>query len=309
MIGPRPFLETPVWAFAIRLYRRFQTSRLPVLAAALAFYAAFSLGPLLLLFGGWLGVFLQARPELALQYREALENVIAQVLPFTGEGTELVPSSFEVIVQQLNQGALARSLVSLLILLWASTGFFASLQLALEVIFEVEESRGFLRKRLVAALLVVIVALVIGAELVGGALVAPIDQLSAAVAQRLESLNIRLPPLPLPLGVAWAVLFRIALAVSTFTLCFRFLPRSGSDWGGALIGGAFSTSAIMVLRQALLLTLNVDRFNLIYGVITSLVILLLWLYLVLLLFLVGALLAAELSHSRRRHFREALEIQ
>lgn len=307
MTGPRPFLETPLWAFAARLYRRFQASRLPVLAAALAFYAAFSLGPLLLLFGGWLGVFLQARPELALQYREALGNLVTQVLPFTGEGTDLVPRSLEVIAQQLSQGALTRSLLSLLILLWASSGFFASLQLALEVIFEVEETRGFLRKRLVAVLLVLIVALVIGAELIGGALVVPIDRLAASIAQQFEALNIKLPPLPLPLGVAWAMLFRVALAVSTFTLCFRFLPRTGSDWTGALAGGVFSTGAILVLRQALLLTLNIDRFNLIYGVITSLVVLLLWLYLVLLLFLVGALLAAELSHLRGQRFEEAFE--
>lgn len=307
MTGPRPLVDHPLWLFAVRLYRRYQSSRLPVLAAALAFYAAFSLGPLLLLFGGWLGGFLQARPELALQYREALGNLVTQLLPFTSEGADLVPRSLEVIADQLSQGALLRSVASLLVLLWASTGFFASLQLALEVIFEVEESRGFLSKRLVAVLLVLLVALVIGAELVGGALVAPLDRLAAAVAERLEALNILLPPLPLPLGVAWAALSRVALAVTTFTLCFRFLPRSGSDWAGALLGAAFSTTAIMVLRQALLLTFNVDRFNLIYGVITSLVILLLWLYLMLLLFLVGALLAAERSHARRRRFGETLE--
>jgi membrane protein len=298
--GPRSLLAHPWAAFGVRLFRRYQGTRLPVLAAALAFYAAFSLGPLLLLFGGWLGGFLRTRPELAQQYREALINLVTQILPFTGEGVDLVPSSLEVIVQQLNQGALLRSLVSLGILLWASTGFFASLQLALEVIFEVSESRGFIRKRLVAVLLVLVVALVIGAELVGGALVAPLDRLAATLAEQLEALNIVLPPLPLPLGVAWAALFRAALAVTAFTLCFRFLPRSGADWTGALVGGLFSTTAIVVLRQALLLTLNVDRFNLIYGVITSLVILLLWLYLVLLLFLVGALLAAELSHTRRQ---------
>ncbi len=299
MSGLRSFIQATAWPLARRLYDRFQSTRIPVLAAALAFYAAFSLGPLLLLFGGWLGVVLQAQPDLAVQYRTALEDLVAQVLPFEENSGEMITQSFEAIVSQLSQGALARTVLSLLILLWASTGFFTSLQLALEVIFQVPESRSFWRKRLIAVVLVLVVALVIGVEVVGGALVSPLNRISEVLATQLEGLNIPLPPLPLPLGVALSGLLRLALAITAFTLCFRFLPRRGSDWVGALAGGAFSTAAILVMRQGLLITFNIDRFNLVYGVITSLVILLLWLYLALLLFLVGALLAAELSDTRR----------
>ena len=43
------------------------------------------------------------------------------------------------------------------------------------------------------------------------------------------------------------------------------------------------------------ITFNAERFNLVYGVITSLLAILLWLYLALLLALVGAVVAAEVS--------------
>src|SRR5690606_12473158 len=57
------------WGLLKRLYRRYNESRLQMLAAALAYYAAFSLGPLLLLLAGWLAVFLRNRPEIASEYR------------------------------------------------------------------------------------------------------------------------------------------------------------------------------------------------------------------------------------------------
>ena len=81
---------------------------------------------------------------------------------------------------------------------------------------------------------------------------------------------------------------------------WSFLPRRSSSWVGALSGALTSTLGIVVMRALLRVFFNAERFNLIYGVITSLVAILLWLYLALLLTLVGAALAAEVSASIRR---------
>jgi len=55
------------------------------------------------------------------------------------------------------------------------------------------------------------------------------------------------------------------------------------------------------VRWVLVSTFDVDRLNLIYGVITGLVVTLLWLYLGLLLFLIGALVSAEMTSTQRRN--------
>ena len=60
-LGGRP---RALWDFFKRVYGRYEESRLQMLAASLAYYGAFSLGPLLLLLAGWLAVFLRRRPEL-----------------------------------------------------------------------------------------------------------------------------------------------------------------------------------------------------------------------------------------------------
>jgi membrane protein len=304
MSALRDLRHTTMWLFAARLTRRFRASYLTMLAAALAYYAAFSLGPLLLLLGGWLGVVLQTRPDLAGRYRSVLIDLVNQVMPLQENSADVVTRNFETIVAQLSQGALLRSALSLLVLVWAASGFFTSLQLALEVIFEVSETRSFLRRRLVALLLVIVVALVIGVEIVGGALLSSLSRVTELLGSRLQVPDLELPGLAPGWLTGWftaasALVPRLAFAALAFTLAFRFLPRRASSWPGALVGGVFSSISIALTRWLLVLTFDTDRFNVIYGVITSVVVTLLWLYLALLMFLIGALITAEISAWRR----------
>lgn len=288
-------LAHPVGAFGWRLYKRYDQSQIALLAAALAYYAAFSLGPLLLILAGWLGVFLRGRPEVAEQYRTTLTHLVSQLLPLQDNSAELVSRSFQSILAQLGEGAVLRSLLSFLVLLWASSNFFTVLQLALEVIFTVENARNYWRKRAVAVLLVGSIAVIILVEIVGGLLFSSLGQLFEALNNGIGALN---PNLVLPQpgwGISlWIELLRVIIATFVFSLAFRYLPR-GSTWSGALAGALFSTSSILIMRIIFEQSFNPERFSLIYGVVTSLLIILLWLYFALLMFLVGALLTAEIS--------------
>ena len=294
--------DTPV-DLARGLVHRFRASRVPVLAAALAYYAAFSLGPLLLLLAGWLAIVLRTQPELGIQYREALVALLEQVLPLQVDSVDLVDRSFTLIVDQLSQGALLRTVVSLVILVWAASNFFTSLQLALEMIFDVREGRGFWRKRLVGVVSVVAVATVVLVEVVGGLVMSSVARISELAVDQLARFNIAPPSGPEFGGGLTLDVLRIAIAFGAFTLAFRWLPRRGSDWLGAAVGGAFSTAGILIMRQVLLTIFDPERFNLIYGVVTGLLAVLMWLYLALLFVLLGALLAAEISALRRRRAR------
>jgi membrane protein len=296
--------ETVVVSFLIRLFRRFHASRITLLAAALAYYAAFSLGPLLLLLGGWFAVFLRNRPEVLERYRAVLSEMVTQLLPFEENSAALVTRSFDLIVEQLSQGAVIRSVFSVLILIWASTNFFTSLQLALEVIFDVPKVRSFWRKRVVALLLVATVAVVIGVELIGGLLATSLNRLWLVVLQ-LREVGVYLPVTQVAWGQGlWSELIRLLVATAVFTVAFRYLPRKSSSWLGAIIGAFFSTGSILLARYIFENAFNPESFNLIYGVVTSLLVILLWLYFALLMFLVGALIVAEISSEVRAKQRQ-----
>ena len=90
-------------------------------------------------------------------------------------------------------------------------------------------------------------------------------------------------------------LLQFGLAFVVYTLCFRYLPGPSSRWVGAMVGALISTIGIILTRYFLSSFFSFENFNLIYGVITSLLIILFWLYLAIHMFLLGAVVAAELS--------------
>src|SRR5690606_516804 len=148
----------------------------------------------LLLLAGWLAVFLRDRPEIAAEYRETLVSLLNEALPLQVDAEQLVTRSFDVVVNDLSQGAVISTIISLLVLIWASGNFFTSLQHALEVIFEVEERRAFWRKRLVAVALVAAVALIVGVEIIGGFIVSGIREVGTALTTWLAARGLGAPP-------------------------------------------------------------------------------------------------------------------
>ncbi len=284
----------PVGDLVLALVRRYRRNAVATLASSLAFYAAVSLGPLMLVLGGWLGVVLRGRPELARPYREALEDLVQQLFPLTEDAAAMVQQSIDAIVLQLGEGALIRALLSFLVLLWAASNFFSSLQLALERIFSVRSQRGFVRNRLVALVLVLAVAVYVAVEVVGATLGDAAAQLWTSLAHTLAEYDLDLPELRVP------VLFgplRLLAGAAVLTLCFRLLPREHSDWVSAAVGGVSATLALALMRQALVAGFAVERISLVYGVVAGVVVLL-WLYLAMLVFLLAATLTAELAHRR-----------
>jgi membrane protein len=294
------FFGTSVGSFIAALYKRYSTSQLPLLAAALAYYAAFSLGPLLILLTGFLGFLLRRNPELLAQYQLALTDLVSRLLPMQDTASDLARESFQGLVQQLGEGAVLRSIISILVLIWASSNFFTSLQLALELIFGVPHIRAYWRKRLLGIVLVAAVALVIAFQVIGGLVLSSFLRLLEFFAKELHELSPSLPLFTLPSRDFLFEASQFILAITVFALCFRYLPRRSSHWLSSITGAFISTVGIYVTRYFLATTFNFEQFNLIYGIITSFLVILVWLYLAILMFLLGALVAAELSYRLRQ---------
>ncbi len=284
--------------FVLAFYKRFNDANVALLAAGLAYYAAFSLGPLTLIFTSFLAGFLQNRPDLAAEYQTVLVDLLQQVLPVQVDSQALIVNSINVVVSQMGDGAIFRNLLSFLILLWAATNFFTVLQFALEVIFDIENARAYWRKRVVSIVLLVAVAVVIAFEVFWSLFSSFLTGVWLFLVQWFSSRNIVLPISEFGQGSVTELL-RMGIAVFVFSLCFHYLPRQASTWGAAFLGAFLYVLSLRLMQVLFGQLFNPERFSLIYGIVTGLLVILLWLYLSLMLFLLAAVLVAVLSHYRR----------
>ncbi|WP_299428902.1 YhjD/YihY/BrkB family envelope integrity protein [uncultured Meiothermus sp.] len=114
--------------FLSQLYRLYTTSHIPFFSAALAYYALFSLMPLLILLAGIFGFVLSGNDELRNAVLVRLIELVVVLFPTQ-------PEIAQTVVNFLTRGAFPLTFASLLILLWASSNFFAALAYALGIIF------------------------------------------------------------------------------------------------------------------------------------------------------------------------------
>jgi membrane protein len=250
------------------------------LAGALAFYAALSLAPLVVLL-------LTASAFLG---EGTSERVIAEaesmIGPEAGQGLRLVIDSAQ---QQKDMASLA-GLISLGLLLVSATGVFAQLQYSLNRIWHVRVRSGsgvwaWLRKRLLSLGMILAIAFLLLVSLV-------LD----------TALRLVLPDS----GRIWqAVSLGVSLLVFTmlFALMFKYLPDVEIRWKSVWVG-AVATAVLFALGK-FLISLYLGRSTVAssYGAAGSLVVLLLWVYYSALILFFGA----ELTRAYARHFGERIQ--
>lgn len=135
------------------LWREVNDDQIANGAAALAFYMVLSLFPCAIFC-------LSALPYLPIaNLQQAITDLVRQVLP--GNAADLLTSTVESVVARRSSGVLS---FAFLFMLWSATSGLHGLMQQLNVIYEVEEERSFLRARALALLLTAaFFALVVGA--------------------------------------------------------------------------------------------------------------------------------------------------
>lgn len=117
-----------MWKFIVQVYELYAKSHIPFFSAALAYYALFSLTPLLFLLAGVFGFILSGNAQLKNAFLVRLIELTVLLFPTQ-------PEIAQGLVNFLTKGAFPITLSSLVILFWASSNFFAALAYALGVIF------------------------------------------------------------------------------------------------------------------------------------------------------------------------------
>lgn len=250
-------------AVAVETGREWRRDRVPRLAAALAYYALFSLAPLLVVAIGVAGLFFG---------REAARGeIVAQFAHLIGRrGAEAVESLLAASGTPA-EGAAAAAL-GLVTLIVGASGVFGELQTALNSIWNVEPRpdagwKALLRRRFLSFAMVLgsgfllLVSLLVGAAL--AALESQVD-FGAPAAQE-----------------AWRVanaMVGLFLPAALFALIFRLVPDAEVSWRNAW-AGAFLTAILFAAgRTAIGFYLGRQAFDSTYGTAASLVAVVFWVY-------------------------------
>lgn len=250
-----------MWDLLKTTWKEWNEDEASLLAAALSYYTAVSIAPLLVLVLVIVGLFLgeaAAEGQLVTQLRAAMGTEGAQFL--------------ETVIDNADQPTLASTagILSFLTLLWGSTNVFAQLQNSLNKIWNVERKPGAgimanLRSRLLSFTMVLGVAFMLLVSLV----------MSTVLSVFVEWGRGFLP------GADWiwqAVNFLVSFGVITllFAAIFKVLPDVKIAWRDVWLGAV--VTALLFTIGKYLLGLYLANAGSSYGAVGSLVVFLLWVF-------------------------------
>jgi membrane protein len=240
-------------------------------ASAVSFYALLSVFPLILV--GAYAASLFMAPEVAV---DRASDLLGEFIPV---GDDEVG---EVVQEALNRRG-AAGVVSTLALLWSGTRVFGTITLALNIAFDADEVYSFWKRRLAELAMLLTVGVVFLIALLSRPL--------------LGVLRDAFDGLPGGRGIALFLASEVApvlLLVASFFLLFRFAPRARPSWVAAL-PGAVVTTALFLVAQALFVeyVFNFSEYNLIYGSVALVVIVMLWVWVATVILLFGGELVAH----------------
>jgi membrane protein len=271
-----------LWRLARETVADFLEDDALTLGAALAFYTALSMSPLVVL----LLWFASALGEGA--QRQLVAQIQALVGPDAGEAIRGIVENADA---RPGLGNVA-GVVSLVTLVASVSGVFSQLQYALNRIWNVKAAPGrsglwpWIRKRLLSIGVFASVGFVLVVSLALTAFVAAASEYASGV-------------LPGSDAVWQAVTFVLSLVVTAavFAILFRFLPDATVGWRETWIGAVATAVLFAIGRSAIGLYLGQSSVGSAYGAAGSFMVLLVWVYYASLIVFMGAELTKVLARA------------
>ena len=254
-------------------FKEWQSDNVGVLAAALAYYAIFSLAPMLLIVIAMLTFLGRGDAQVAIM--EQVQSVAGQ------DAAQLVRTMIE-NRQEMGGNTLA-TIVGLTLVGVGATGVVAQLHNALNIIWNVKADpersglRHMIRVRFMSLLLILGLGLLLLAALVGTAV---LRSWTAAAREQVPQI-----------GLLWTVLDPLMLVLASglvFTLIFKYLPDVRVPWRTVAIGGLVTAVLFVIGNWLLSLYLSQGAVAGAYGAAGALVVILLWVFVSAQIVLLGA---------------------
>jgi membrane protein len=262
---------------AVRVKAQMKSDDVPLLAAGVAFFALLALVPALAALVSLYG--LVADPA---DIERNIEDVLAAA---PQEVRDLVTSQLDSIVDSSPSGLKVGAIVGLVVALWSASSGVKHLIGAVNLAYDEEETRGFVKLRGLS-LVMTVAGIAVMALAVAGLVVLPhaLDDQGTVGLARALLLVVRWP--------VFAVLGLVGLA-----LIYRYAPdRDAPQWRWVSPGAVFAV-VVWVIASVLfsLYTANFGQYNETYGALGAVVVVMLWLFITAYVVITGAEINAELE--------------
>ena len=254
----------------LETFKEWQEDNAANVAASLAYYAIFSLSPLLIILALVLGLLIGNNAAES-EVLGGVESIFGQ------EGVNTLDNTLAQSDSPQSRGNIFSVLLWFAVVFWGVSGLFTQLQRALNIIWEVRLSADahrlvFLKNRLLS----------FGVVMVGSFLLVVSTFANAAISQ-------------LDVSGREAVIIRLLQASLTFTLItvliaaiYKILPDVIIAWRDVWVGALFSAFLVMVGQLVVGIYISNSNIGSVYGAAGSLTIILVWIYYSAQTFLFGA---------------------
>jgi membrane protein len=272
---------------AVRTWQESSKDNVGLVAAGVAFYGFLAIVPLLgaivLTYG------LVASPQSVAEHLQAL----TKSLP--ADAAKLVGEQLTNVVQTSGGKKGLGLIAALAIALWGARNAMGSIITALNIAYEEEEKRGFLKVTLISLLMTVAAVFVVLLAVAATTVLGAVEQLFPS------------------LGQAGTIFFKVlsfalllAAAAAAVAALYRYGPsREKAKWTWITPGSAFAAVAWLALTLGFgFYVTNFGNYNATYGSLGAVVVLLTWLYLSSYVLLFGAELNSELEHQTAKDTTE-----
>lgn len=275
MLGGLTFTE-----LGKRVWKEADEDKIFGTAAELAYYFLLALFPMLIFLTSLVGFLPGAQ--------ENILNGLAKAVP--GEAMDMVRETLQDVVANRSGGLLSFGVLGTL---WASSSGVSSLMESLNIAYEVKEGRSFIKQRVVAVGLTIMLTLLI----IGGTVLIMFgDKLADGVAGWLG------------LGPAFVTVWHIvdyilglALLFVGIQIIYYFGPNIKQAWSWITPGAAFAVFGLIVGSLAFSLYLRFGpKYSATYGSIGAVIVLMLWLYMMGLMLLTGAEINSEIARAKNQ---------
>lgn len=281
-VGNSSVVDNSVVALGWRVFKELGDDDATHLSAGVAYYSVFSVFPLLL---GLLAISGTVFTSITLQ--EQFLDYVTESMPGS---EEFVSKNIEELVRF--RGALG--IGAILGLLWSGSSAFGAMSRAINRAWDVEKDRPFY----VAKTLHIIIALSVGILFL----------LSSFASVAIELLSNYSRDLGLPgheffldFGLGNLMLKAVpwAITLAVFLLLYRFVPNCKTYWRYVWTGAVVATILFEASKGIFMWYLvNVANYELIYGSVASMMVLMTWAYVSAFILILGAEISSEYGRMR-----------
>ena len=266
----------PLRVVAVRTWKAILDERIFGHAAELGFYFLFALFPTLFTASSILGLIARS----ATRIFDRLLHYLALVIPHQAFG--IVLHTFNETMSHSTPGKVTFGLIAAI---WSASIGISAVQDTLDAVYKIEDSRSYLKARLQAIALTILLMVIITcclASMFGG------DFLAAVAQHYIRDGVLRVLAVAAARLVGWTL--ATALLALTFAVIYYWAPDFKTRcWHWLTPGGAFGIVGWLLASMGLRIYLYFfNNFSVTYGSLGAVIILLTWFYITGLMLLVGA---------------------